>query len=527
MVFPAVRRGSDVAFDPVHNRYLIVACYGSAVGSLVDTSGNTVAGPFTISTGFGHCNYLRAAYSAQLGGGQGGFMVVWSSEDSGSVVRSRPVGFDGTLGVESVVSDGGGHPSLEAAPAIAYSQTSQQFLVAWQGASPLGIYTRLINLAGATLGSAVNVAPGFGRDPGVAWNPNRNEFGVSFSGENFGVGGYSVFAIVPAANPAAFRRTIFNTLGGGALTFITDLGFSAAANQYVMTWYERIANTRSASFDEDGNLVRNDLVSTHVGVYDSLALAFNPLSQTFLMVGLNTTNDQLAGLELTSSGTPASAESALMTGPAFYARVGANQSAAQWDATISRNFVIQNRIIGTSSGGGGPQPPPPTPPAPPPANNCPGADPFAIMGGGTCVNGNWLPPGMGAPAPPPTSPPSTAPPPAPVQSSNCPGSDPFAIMGGGTCYNGNWLPPGIAPPRTSTPPPTTPPPPTTAGCPGSDPFATIGGGTCVNGNWLPPGIALPLCVGGTPPVAGWVRDAQGNWLPPDHPAAITAVCRTQ
>ena len=149
------------------------------------------------------------------------------------------------------------------------------------------------------------------------------------------------------------------------------------------------------------------------------------------------------------------------------------------------------------------------------------------MGGGTCVNGNWLPPGMGATrrhasfdschrrragrdA---------------VQSSNCPGADPFAIMGGGTCYNGNWLPPGIAPPAGSTPPPSPPPPsqPRSAVAPRS--LVTW---QCINNGWVPPGYpgtVLPLCTSGTPPVAGWVRDAAGNWLPPDHPKASTAVCR--
>src|SRR6266700_2714597 len=68
--------------------------------------------------------------------------------------------------------------------------------------------------------------------------------------------------------------------------------------------------------------------------------------------------------------------------------------------------------------------------------------------------------------------------------SSCTTPDPFASIGGGTCYNGGWLPPGMAPPSGTTTS-------TQAGCTTPDPFAAMGGGTCYNGGWLPPGMAPP------------------------------------
>lgn len=147
--------------------------------------------------------------------------------------------------------------------------------------------------------------------------------------------------------------------------------------------------------------------------------------------------------------------------------------------------------------------PPSEPPieVPGPAT-CPAPDPFAALGGGTCYNGGWLPPGMAPPdqnTPPPSTPPSSTPPPT----STCSTPDPFAALGGGVCYNGGWLPPGMSPPgEGSTPPPPSPSPapaPATppAGCTTLDPFAAIGGGTCYNGGWLPPGMPVPG--GSTPP----------------------------
>jgi hypothetical protein len=179
-------------------------------------------------------------------------------------------------------------------------------------------------------------------------------------------------------------------------------------------------------------------------------------------------------------------------------------------------------------------PPPPTSPLPP--IDCPLPDPFAVLGGGTCVGGNWLPPGYpgGTAAPPPPSPP-TAPPSIP-----CVGPDPFVSLGGGICFNGQWFPPGYpipsppatTPPPTSLPPPTSPPPPSAAGCTTLDPFVSLGGGVCLNGNWLPPSYpgtespteppTLPASPtpGGCPgsdPFASLItligRCVNGDWLP--------------
>jgi glucose/arabinose dehydrogenase len=116
---------------------------------------------------------------------------------------------------------------------------------------------------------------------------------------------------------------------------------------------------------------------------------------------------------------------------------------------------------------------------------CATPDPFVTLGGGTCFEGNWLPPGFpipGATPPPP-------PPPPPPSSTGCTTPDPFVTLGGGTCVDGNWFPPGFPIPGATPPPPPTPPP--TTACTTPDPFVTLGGGTCVDGNWFPPGFPIP------------------------------------
>ena len=69
-------------------------------------------------------------------------------------------------------------------------------------------------------------------------------------------------------------------------------------------------------------------------------------------------------------------------------------------------------------------------------------------------------------------------------------------MGGGTCYNGGWLPPGMTPPtgnnQAVASPTTATPPPSSTGCQGSDPFVSIGGGTCYKGGWVPAGLKVTI-----------------------------------
>jgi hypothetical protein len=138
-----------------------------------------------------------------------------------------------------------------------------------------------------------------------------------------------------------------------------------------------------------------------------------------------------------------------------------------------------------------PNPPslPSVPDQPPPVfpGGCTTPDPFVAFGGGTCVNGGWMPPGIVGGTVPPAPPlPS-----GPVAYGGCVTPDPFVAFGGGTCFNGGWYPPGItAAPALPTPSPDIPAP-TYGGCSTPDPFVVFGGGRCVNGGWLPPGIITP------------------------------------
>ena len=348
-------RGTDAAHDPVHDVFLVVSAFVEVHGVFVDANGAPITAPFQISSGAGHVNFARARYSPDVNNGAGGFLVTWSSEEGRSVnARTRVVNYPGTLGTENLISDGANQAFLESSPALAYSSASRQFLVAWGGVS--GVKARLVGLTGAPVGEVVQLSSDYARDPGVTWNPYRNDFGVSFSGEilsGASAGGYSAFAIVPAASPAAFTRQTFNSVPG-KLTYITDVDFSPQSRRYVMTWFE-FTKTRVAEFDEDGALLADGVASFSIGSYDALSVAFNPVSQIFMLIGISPTADTQRALQLNAHGFPFGGEATVASGPARYSRVGASQRAAVWLSTYAdatTGLPMEQAVTSPSTAGG-------------------------------------------------------------------------------------------------------------------------------------------------------------------------------
>jgi hypothetical protein len=462
-MFGANTRGNDAAHDPVNNVFLVVSAYGPVRGLFVNAQGGAAGSVFTVS-GTSHSNYPRVAYSADLKG----FLVVWTAEEGATfVVRSRTVTYPGTLGPERTISDGT-TAWLEAAPALAYSSTSKQFLVAWQGVGP--VKARLVGLDGAAVGAAQELSSAYGRDPGVAWNPDRNEFGVSFNGEA-NRSGYSVFVIVPATNLAALRRTTFNQLGGGTLANITDVAYSTKSQRFVMTWYEDGVRTKVASFDDAGTLLSHTTVSSRLGIYDSLSIAFNPTSQTFLLVGLDPVSDRLTGMELNTNGAAVGSETIVGPSPGWYARAATSSNSAAWLTSYSRSFTTSLVPVTTSATNGSPTGAVASTPAPAPSapsgssSSCPGGD----IPGMTCVNGSYVPSSSGSSG---SGSGGSTP-------SGGDGSCPGGVIPGMTCVNGSYVAESSSSSGSgsggSTP----------SGGDGSCPGGVIPGMTCVNGNYTP------------------------------------------
>ena len=225
-------RGVDITYNPSTGGYFVVGGQGHILGMCLNADGSPASGWITINnTGFGA--FPRAKWSPHAGA----FLVVWGEEvGNPSELRARMVNCGGGMSPEHTIS-GGTNAWLESGAAIVYSEASQKFLVAWKSLSPPVMRVVLVDNNAAQGSPVVTVTTGFARDPGAAWNPHTNEFGVSYSGEaGGGAVSLSGFVVVPAGNPGAFRRQEWNHFGGGLFT-ITDLDYVAATGGYLMGWY--------------------------------------------------------------------------------------------------------------------------------------------------------------------------------------------------------------------------------------------------------------------------------------------------
>jgi hypothetical protein len=564
--------GSDAAYDPVNHVYFVVVAreqdatnLGSVIGVFRDTTGK-ISPPFVVHSG-SRANFARAIYSPDISngtGGAGGFLVTWSEPFTNatfSVTVTYPSGVVGT--VNTLWSEYSGPVDT------AYSSVSHLFAAAWETKSQppqVGMFAR-IGTSGLPVGAAVPLPNASGSwviwssIASVAWNASRDEFGVVFS-EGTSAWTLRLARVTPSGT--TLDTQTLATLN--AMPFGAAVQYNPATGNYVVVWSDSGAGTiNAAEVSALGAVIASGVISGGtVASHEGLSLSYNVASGTFLLLGFTQLDGNLPvqALELNRHGAVNStmiSVPGVLNADNFAPRAAARSDAPEW-LLSDGEFTSWVQVVRTTTVNGGsdvrlggctgPDPfaamgggtcvnggwvpagtptggtPPgnsPPPPAPTSSSGCATPDPFAAMGGGTCVNGGWLPPGMTSTGGSGTAPPGNSPPPTPppTSSSGCATPDPFAAMGGGTCVNGGWLPPGMTstggsgtPPPGNSPPPPTPPPPTSpSGCATPDPFAAMGGGTCVNGGWLPPGMTSPGGSGTPPP---------GNSPPPPTPPPPTS-----
>jgi hypothetical protein len=567
-------RGTDTAYDPVNDIYLVV---GSTAGNTMtplfgvfsNTAGDPIAAPFQVNDGGLLAHFPRVIYSPDLSNGAGGFgafLVTWHGGLFTNSVHARVVAYP-----NRIVSADTTIPSQtfqEAGPSVAYSPSSHVFLVTWQ-ASDFTVWGAILGMSAQLVGGPFQISDvGIGaRDPSVAWNPSNNEFGVLYSGFS-GAGATTTFARV---NPSGsvLRRNTFNVTTG---TYITDLAFNTSTGRYLAAWFQ--GGVYGAEIDANGDAIAQGLLSTTTGTRDGLGVAYNQATGTFLLVGMGPSFNIWAA-ELNSRGARTSGDTEITSagGPlgSYHPRTTAHKTAADWNVSFYHNFgTMRDQVVRTSSRSGGPAgslgsaPPPTSGGGGTSTGGCTTPDPFAAIGGGTCINGGWVYSGGGGGTTGGTSGGCTTPSPGtgwtcvnggwvPPTSSGgtsggCTTPDPFAAIGGGTCVNGGWIP-GTSGGSTSggtsggctTPSPGTgwtcinggwvPPTSsggTSGGCTTPDPFTAIGGGTCVNGGWIPGGSGGGTSSGGctTPsPGSGWVC-VNGGWIPGVSTSSTSGGCTT-
>jgi hypothetical protein len=354
--------GSQACYDPAHQDYLVVGGQGPIYGVFTNTAGTPIGLKFQIGSSndskpFGV--FPRCAFSADVNGGQGGFLVSWHQDDSVNFVHTALVAYPGGVipNSERVVSDGsGGGSNFRFGVPISYSPTSKRFLIAF-GTLAWNLQGRFIGVDGAPVSEifALANAPSGGgvQEPALTWNSAANEFGLSYSGFD-NSGGFVGFKRVSAVDGAQAATPRFGAAIG---TFGTGVGYNPANGHYVMGWAVA-PGALGAEIDSQGNVLRTGLLSGRLGTPTSFDLAFNPVSGTFLAVSEDSQSSDVVGLQLNNSGTPNTVASTLTNGCAngsFFPRVGARTDAREWNITFARCFTsVADQIVSTTSSEAGP-----------------------------------------------------------------------------------------------------------------------------------------------------------------------------
>jgi hypothetical protein len=327
-------------------------------GRFVSADGTLLAGPFPIKEGF-ICQFPRVAYSPDVDGGLGGFLVTWQQTDNINNVHSRLVSFShGVIGPEQQLSFDWSFN--ESGASVAYSTVSKVFLVAWDGGGRQ-IRAQRVDINGNQVGPQIVVTPpvaGVGnRDPSIAYNPDNNEFLIVYSGWN------TSFAFVVARRVAPTGELLGAQiqLSVASGTYITEVAYNSVTKQYLAIWYQ--FGTYGKLLDAAGNVVSNLLLlATRFTAYDGLGLAYNDTSGTFMMVSQDQQSYQNGAVELSASAVPnlgfVATDAPTNVGN-FYPKVAAHSGKAEWLMSTATGYMATTvqRLGSTATSG----PPPPAP----------------------------------------------------------------------------------------------------------------------------------------------------------------------
>jgi len=195
---PEVEVFPSVAYNSTRQEYLVV-WYNDRAGNddiraqRLTREGLKIGSAFYISAGAGHDRrYPDVAYNSQ----HDQYLVVWENQDTTGFysIRARIVSGTGAVqGSSDIVITGGSNLYTPVTPAVAYSSTSDRYMVVWAETwHPMPItytiYAQDIDETGATVTPATKVVQGstFLQEPDIAYNRHANRHLVVFQEYNSG-----------------------------------------------------------------------------------------------------------------------------------------------------------------------------------------------------------------------------------------------------------------------------------------------------------------------------------------------------
>jgi hypothetical protein len=347
-------RGNASAYDPKNNLFLAIGAAGSVLGRLVKPDGSFAAAPFQIDMATGYCQYPSVSYSPDADSGRGAYLVTWHQNigPRDNFVHARLVSAVGTpLGAPVVL---GSEPTWwEIAPNVDYATVSHVFMVTWR----IGVYqirAARVSLTGQNLdpGQGLLISTGgFERDPSVAYSPDNDAFLVSYA-DFAGNVGHASARLAAASNGSLGAPQL---LGIGISCYMTDATFSTSAHKFLVGWYQLGSGATGRLVNLAGIPLGNPIpMSGRFGTYDSLGVAYNPQTQTSLVVGQDLISAENGGAEISDAGTPGAGVVLTNAGGQqgnFYPQVSSSTTEGKWMLTTAHDF---NTLVGQFARAGGP-----------------------------------------------------------------------------------------------------------------------------------------------------------------------------
>jgi hypothetical protein len=404
----------DVAHDSMRDRFLVVSGNGFIEAHLLDGNGNRLA-VFPVHDPRAYGGYSqtpRVAFGAGVNGGAGGYLVTWhEAVGPVAVVVGRMVSADGalitnpfTIALEAGAPGTGSNWTMGAA--VAYSTTSNEFLVAWMGAyfTAQNIHFTRVNTVGAPLQSPVAITAGadWERDPSVAYSPHDNEFYIVYAGyREAATYGYVAGQRVQAGTGALIPSQS-GELAQSFSTQMSAVAYNPATRQYVVSWYNLSAAggatygiSIQASTGAPATAVR--VMSAYYFAYDANDIEYNHATGDFLVVthGRAPQEWEDAAISIRADGIPVDNGFVLTNTPDvrpvvagdgnFNPRVTASSNSGRYLTVTASRFAAVHGQFATSAGGQPPPPPPPTQPQPRmyidyPSNGATVSQNFAVAG---------------------------------------------------------------------------------------------------------------------------------------------------
>lgn len=333
-------RWPDVAFSSTDDVFLAVSGADDLQGQYFSATGAALGTAFKVNAADVFGQAPRVTWSQR----HNAFLVTWHETlGNDTRIRGRIIRYgQPALTADLDLSDFG--TNWEMGATVAYSETSDEFLVGWQDRGTTHIKVQRVSGTGALVGPSFTVenVP-YARDPSIAWDPDTNRFLVAYAG-CVGNDDCFVHAQRIEGGTGALVGTPIVLEPSVRAGYVPELAYNALTHQFLVVWY-RLAASGNGLYGKtvDATGATGPLLTiSAVASYDANDVAWNPVSNTFVVVTHGSTAQDLA-LELSATGEvldPAGVTFGVPTGNGnFNPRLASSTSGADWLGVTSTEFA--------------------------------------------------------------------------------------------------------------------------------------------------------------------------------------------